>query len=304
MEVKEKLITNVKLRLEAFGYDTRRYETADFDLIAVKRRESSSTLPALLMKVLGNIDALTERQAGVLHKLSGALSYLACVVGLRSRCGRLEEGVIYFRFGIPSFTPNTLERVVEGRTSVIRFRGGLFMSIDPERLKRARMRAGLSQSQLARLVGVSKKNVYEHEKRIKPARVEVVKRMEAILGERITIGQVSPRPLVNYGAPRLDRDVRFVDENLKRLGFSTLPLASRLLELLASYEVNVFTSIASRREAEMKAEEIAKFTDQTGEKTLLVTESKLGEKYGVPSLTFEEISKLSTAKELLELLSS
>lgn len=303
MKTRESLIADVKLRLESFGYDTRRYITADFDLIAINRR-GSFPLPALLMKILRNIDALSERQAGVLHKLSKALSYFACVVGLKTRCGRLEEGVVYFRFGIPSFTPKTLERVIENRIDLLRFRGGLFVNVDPEKLRRARIRAGLSQSQLARLVGVSKKNIYEHEKKIKPARVKVVKRIEAVLGERITISRITPKPHAIWEMPRLSRDVKLVDRSLKRLGFSTLPLASRLLELLASYEVKVFTSTASKKEIETKSEEMAKFADQTGERTLLVTELRSKERCEVPVLTFEEISRLSTAKELLDLLNS
>src|SRR5512137_525526 len=74
-----------------------------FDLVA--RRDNS----LLIIKVLTNIDAMTENVANELRTLSVLLKGCPLLIGERSGIGTLEEDAVYDRFGIQAITSKTLK---------------------------------------------------------------------------------------------------------------------------------------------------------------------------------------------------
>ena len=80
-----------------------------FDLVA--RRDNS----LLIIKVLTNIDAMSEDVAKELRVLSILLKGHPLLIGERSGTGLLETDVVYDRFGIQAITPETLgNHLLEG----------------------------------------------------------------------------------------------------------------------------------------------------------------------------------------------
>src|ERR1044072_2128597 len=77
-----------------------------FDLVA--RRDKD----LLILKVLTNVDALSEPIADEMKVLCKFLDARPLMVGLRAGTGTLEPGVVYARHGVPLVTPDTLQAYV------------------------------------------------------------------------------------------------------------------------------------------------------------------------------------------------
>src|SRR3989339_1447307 len=135
--------------LETNGYDCCWWHGC-FDVAARKDE-------FMLLKVLDNIDSFQEEQARNLRILSEKLDASISVVGTHTRHEILDDNVIYERFSIPTFTPDTLESILHSNYPMnFRTKGGMFREIDPQALRSGREAMGLSQSELASSVGIMK----------------------------------------------------------------------------------------------------------------------------------------------------
>ena len=102
---------------------------AGFDLVA--RRDNS----LLIIKVLTNIDAMTEDLAEELRTLSILLKGCPLIIGVKTGIKRLEDDVVYDRFGVQAINEDTLKNhLLEGMPlEVYAAPGGLYVNIDNER---------------------------------------------------------------------------------------------------------------------------------------------------------------------------
>ena len=157
--------------MEENDYDYFSYSGC-FDILARKDE-------IFLLKLLNNIDSFQQEQADNLKVVSKNLDAQAFLVGSKTRRELLEDNIIYERFSVPAVTPNTLENILESKIPKIsRSRGGLFVNVNPQKLREGREKAGLSQSELARKIGITKKSIYEHEHKEMKADYEIVKLIE------------------------------------------------------------------------------------------------------------------------------
>jgi putative transcriptional regulator len=122
-----------------------------FDLIA--RRDNS----LLIIKVLTNIDAMTEEVAKELRILSILLKGCPLIIGIRSGTGILEEDTVYERFGIQVITSETLKNhLLEGTTlEVYAAPGGLYVNLDKDKIKKLRTEQNISLGSFARSLRVT-----------------------------------------------------------------------------------------------------------------------------------------------------
>src|SRR3989338_7517700 len=137
------LIRTVEKILEDHNYKYYEWRGC-FDIVASNR---SSTC---ILKILDNVDSIQEDQANNLKILSSNISAFTAIIGTHTRRDTLEDEILYERYGIPTMTPDTFSDILyEKMPHVYRTRGGLFIEIDPIKLRQARKKTGLSQKQLA-----------------------------------------------------------------------------------------------------------------------------------------------------------
>ena len=119
----------------------------------------------LLLRVFSNVDGLNAPTALAMKHLSGCLNGSPLVIGSRSRNQVLEDGVAYFRHGIPSISLTTLyDCFVEGVPPLIYAApGGLYVSIDGEHLKNIRITRNISLGELATELGISRRTISKYE---------------------------------------------------------------------------------------------------------------------------------------------
>lgn len=147
-----------------------------FDLVA--RREKDLAM----VKVLGNVDALSEPIAQEIKVLCKFLDARPILVGLRAGAGALEDGVIYNRHDIPIMTPPTLERyVLHGEAPMVfAAPGGFYVHLDAAALRRAREAAQVSLGVMAQLAGVSRRAIQMYEEGMS-ASIDAAMRLEEAL---------------------------------------------------------------------------------------------------------------------------
>ena len=152
-----------------------------FDLVA--RRDNS----LLIIKVLTNIDALSEEVAKELRVLSILLKGCPLLIGERSGTGFLENDVVYDRFGIQAITSETLRNhLLEGiPLKIYAGPGGFYVNLDREKLVKLRQEQNISLGSFARSVKVSRRTVRMYEDGMN-ARAEIATRIEELLGDNVT----------------------------------------------------------------------------------------------------------------------
>jgi putative transcriptional regulator len=264
-----------------------------FDIAARKR-------DLIMLKVLDNVDSLQESQAQNLITLSDKLDATVSLVGTHTRYERLRDNIIYERFDVPTFTPNTLDSILEDNNPLVyRNKGGYFAEINPAVLKRARIRAGLTQQQLADSAGVTKKSIYEHEARPMKAQYEVAMRIEKLLGEKMVVPfEQFPFESTEQSAPASLFE-KSVGNQLRRIGFATSFVGQSPFNVIAEERVLIVSDAEQNpRKIERKSEQLEQFADVSDRPIVVISEVE--PRTNLPSITTAELKNLS-AKSLRKL---
>ncbi len=178
------LVGNVTAMLEDAGFtvsDRCAIRPKSFD-IAARRGDD-----LLLVKILGNIDAFNQATGHEMRRLGSYLEATPLVIGLRSRDEDLKPDVVYFRHGVPVFSPDTAYNLfIEGVPPLIYAApGGLYVNIDGDLLADERKSREWSLGQLANELGVSRRTVSKYEDGMN-ASIEVAMALEDLFDAPLT----------------------------------------------------------------------------------------------------------------------
>ena len=222
------LVGNVTAMLEDAGFvvsDRCAIRPKSFDVAARRGND------VLLLKILGNIDAFDAKTGAEMRRLGEYLHATPIVIGLRTRDEELDPGVVYFRHGVPVFSPNTaLDLFVDGVPPLIYAApGGLYVNIDSEVLADAREDRDWSLGQLAQELGVSRRTVSKYEDGM-DASVEVAAQLEEMFEEDLTspVSVLDGAESVHEAddlpdAPEVDPDDQPIVTVLTRVGYEVHP---------------------------------------------------------------------------------
>ncbi|ARS91121.1 transcriptional regulator [Natrarchaeobaculum aegyptiacum] len=178
------LVGNVTAMLEDAGFvvsDRCAIRPKSFD-VAARRGED-----LLLVKILSNIDAFNEETGHEMRRLGTYLQATPLVIGLRSRDEDLKPDVVYFRHGVPVFSPDTAYNLfIENVPPLIYAApGGLYVNIDGDLLADERKDRDWSLGRLASELGVSRRTVSKYESGMN-ASVEVAMELEDLFDAPLT----------------------------------------------------------------------------------------------------------------------
>lgn len=141
----------------------------------------------LLVKVAYDADALPRSEIQELHNLSSVLEVPAVMVSVYRSGTPLIDGVAYERGGVKIVTPETLNNILTGKEQIYIYEGKdcFKLSIDGRKLKEKRLEKNMSLGDLALLVGVSRRAIYEYEKGNMEPSIEKGEKLIKVLGEDI-----------------------------------------------------------------------------------------------------------------------
>lgn len=267
---RDQLLGNVRFLLARAGYYVSKplpKRSISFDIVA--RRDDS----LLIIKVLSNVDAFSRDNAEEMKVLAEALEASPVVIGERSGSGKVEEGIVYSRFGIPIISIETLaEFLLEGVPPFIfAAPGGLYVKLDHLRLKELREERNISLGTLAEVAGVSRRTIQMYESGM-GAMIDVALRLEEYLDEPLVLPidpfAYSPQGHeTGLGFYELDLFEQKIFEILAQLGFSVLPTVKCPFEALTSERENLFITGLGKDERKLKEKarivsDISRVTEQ------------------------------------------
>ncbi len=137
----------------------------------------------IFYKVLYNIDGLNEETAREMKSLATYLGGFPILIGAKTRDQLLEDSVVYMRYDIPAVNVQTLyDYFVENIPPLVSAApGGLYVSIDGDVLKEARMGISMSIGVLASQLGVSRRTISKYEEGCMDASIDIVLQLEELL---------------------------------------------------------------------------------------------------------------------------
>src|SRR3989338_709477 len=295
--MRNKTMRDVESMLDDNGYDYSEF-TGCFDIAA---RKQLPTENILLLKVLENVDSFMDDQANNLSIVAGSIDANAMLVGNKTRTEKLQDNVIYERFGVSTVNINTLELILDGNIpKILRLRGGLFAEVNHEMLQTARTAAGLTQDVLAKMAGVTKKSIYEHESRQMKMQLNVAEKLEAILdADLMQPVSLLSEPL-SYNTP-LGFEKK-VSNDMEKIGMGTKTVYKTPFNIIAEIDSSLIFSDAEANinKAKKNAPNIAAFAEVTKKFGLAVTKDDIS--LDIPSITEERLRKMhpSDIKKMLK----
>jgi len=275
--------------LERNGFDYYGYYGC-FDIIARRKQ-------IILIKILGNVDSFQEEQAKNLKIISRSLNATASLIGTHTRREKLKDNVIYERFDIPAFTPNTLEHIVSNDLPIIqRNRGGYFAKVSSEKLRANRNNKDITQTELADMVGITKKSIYEHESRDMDMQYDIAVKIEKIVGNIILPTNINVEFKNIENRPH-DRFEKIVSNDLSKLGFKTDFVYKTPFNIIAKETQFLLFSDADENEKhiERNIPYMEGFSKISKKPVLIITKNESA--FGLPTIEERELKEI-TKKEL------
>lgn len=262
----------------------------------------------LLMRVTANVNSEKKEVVESLGSLATAFSATPLIVSERDQFGSIEDGIIHEHFNVSVVNLNTFRNsVLYGRLPIAYAkRGGLYFKINGEKLRRLRIKNRLSLGELANMIGVSRKAIYEYEKSKMGVTLRTVLRMQEVLNEDVTMGidifewrnqmEIVDKPPSGTIAKQLHN-------KLKKIGCKTIGLSNAPIEVHAKdLETSFLTDEGLNMEAlNNKIEDAINVGKILNTNPILVTSSG-GRNFNITTISLDEVKKIESKRELEQVL--
>lgn len=281
-----------------------------FDIVA--RRDDT----LLIIKVLTNVDSLSEDVAKELRTLSFLLKASPLVIGEKNGAGILEDDVVYFRFGIQAITFDTLKNhILEGMpVKIYAAPGGLYVNLDEEKLRKLRHEKGISLGTFARHVNVSRRTVRMYEEGMN-ARIEVAQRIEELLDDPVSIpfdllkkpipeSEITPTfQQQTEGIREFQREIFYL---LQDVGYKIIPMDRCPFEALSKDKEKILLTCVHQYDKRLikKAQIVSSISKITEKHAVVFTDKDTTKKNleGTPIIIKKELKKISDPEDILTLI--
>ncbi|MCK5636117.1 MAG: transcriptional regulator [Thermoplasmatales archaeon] len=308
---REKLLGDVRDTLVKAGFyvsELYSMRPIGFDLVA--RRDNS----LLIIKVLTNIDAMSEDVAKELRTLSILLKGCPLLIGARSGSGILRDDVVYDRFGIQTITSETFKtHILEGMPlEVYAAPGGLYVTLDQDKIKKFRTEQNISLGLFARSLKVSRRTVQMYEDGMN-ASIEVALRIEDFLGVDVTVPidilrnqkpkkELKPVSLETEGFRKFQREIFLI---LKQVGYKVIPLERAPFEAVSQDRKKILLTCVDEYNKKLlkKAQVVSSISKITEKHAVLITDKDVNKTNieGTPLIVKKELKKARGPEEILDL---
>lgn len=269
-----------------------------FDIAARKKN-------LMLIKTLINTDALKEEHALSLRAISYFLSAYPFVISLKNNRGILDNKIIYQRFELPVLTPQLFENFITEEEIFVResAKGRHTFAISTEILQIRRKEMGFTLEELSKLIGISKKSLYEIEnKRVNPTE-ETVKKLESLLSVKLKLPYEMKKSPVTYLKPKNEFQGN-VSKEFRRIGIENSSVYSAPFEIIGKEKFSLITGLY-KNDTNIKkgATTVKKLSSIFSSKAIFVVK-KSHEKIveNIPVILESELSEIENSRELSKII--
>lgn len=258
----------------------------------------------MLIKSLTNVDGLNPHHAKSLRTVSYFVSAHPFVVSMRTNRGFLTDDMIYSRFDVPVVTPTMFESILDGDAYSVRSaKGRHSVEIDAEALREKRYEMKFTLGELAGLIGVSKKALYEIEnKRTNPTE-KTVKGLEMVLNVKLR-RMYEPRMPEKTIMKSKESLQEKVSKEFSRLGIDNSPVHHTPFEIVGKESFSVITGVSKNtKKIKHVASYVKKLSGIFGSSAFFVSKHTHERNVeGLPILRDDELPEVESAKELKKLI--
>jgi len=244
----------------------------------------------LLLKTLINIDGLTRKQALSLRTIAYFLSAYPLVISIKNNKYKLDDNVIYSRFSLPVLTPKLFDSVIKGRHTV---------EIDVVTLREKRKELNYTIEELAKLIGISKKALYEIEnKRVLPS-IKTVKKLENELKVNLRMPYSIQHPKPAHLEPK-NKFQKEVSREFTRIGIDNSPVYSAPFELVGKERFSMIAGLSEnvkqiRHEVSVVKELSSIFLSHA---IFISKDCRERSLEGIPIISMSELAEIKSSREL------
>jgi putative transcriptional regulator len=166
--------------LEEFGFDILVYLQTSLDIAAQKKAL------ILIIKIFDNIDGFKKDQAGELKNLGYLFKASPLIIGSASKSFKMQDGVVYDRYGVNAITVGTLKDALAGTYPEKVFsKGRVIAEIEGEELQKLRKKKHVTAEELAEHVKLTRESIYMYQKGKMRVQYEIAKRIEDFLNAEL-----------------------------------------------------------------------------------------------------------------------
>ena len=280
-----------------------------FDLVA--RRDNS----LLIIKVLTNIDAMSENVANELRTLSVLLKGCPILIGEKTGLRKLEEDVVYDRCGIQTINSQTLKNhLLDGMPlEVYAAPGGLYVSLNTEKIKNLRKEQNLSIGSFARELKVSRKTIQMYEDGMN-ATIEVAIRIEDVLGSDITAPiDLLKKPLnIKTFKPASTETKCFrefqkeIFSILQKVGYKVIPMERAPFQAVSQDKKKILLTCVDRYDKKLvkKAQVVNSISKITEKHAVIIPDKNVSKTNikGTPLIIKRELKKARDPEDIINLI--
>lgn len=235
-----------------------------------------------VVKVSIDCSRITNTEINDLRKASKAYNASPLVVADTYRGREIEDDVVYIRRNIVVVNNKTLEQYLihKEKTLVANIQGNLLVKINPERFRRRRLELGYTLGQVASLLSVSRKTIYEYEKGSIYVSIDKAIRIAEVFGEDVLEPfEIFLTPSSNE--PSSDKPSNKLEETIFRLalkkGYRFYKLLRTPIDYILAGEretLSVIRPERNKRRFRLKIEQAEKISRTMNTKPILVEEEK------------------------------
>ena len=279
-----------------------------FDLVA--RRDNS----LLIIKVLTNIDSMSQDVANELRTLSVLLKGCPLIIGEKTGFKTLEEDVVYDRFEIQAINIETLKNhLLEGiPLEIFAAPGGLYVNLDREKITNFRKEQNLSLGEFARSIKVTRRTVQMYEEGMN-ATIEVALRIEDVIGTNVTkpidllnkqikTQQIKTGTVESEGFKRFQREIFSI---LEQVGYKVIPIERAPFEAVSQDKRKIILTCVDRYDKKLirKARVVSSISDITEKHAVIIPDKDVNKTNieGTPLIFKKELKKARSPEDIIDL---
>lgn len=284
--MKQNLLDKINIFLLKRGYVIKNLTRACFDILA-RRNEQ-----IMLIKVLEDANSISKEYTEEMLSIAAYIS--ASPVIIADKAGdKLEDNVVYTRFGIYTFNFSTFINCISNKFPFVkRSQAGLTASISGKKLKERREELGYSLNSLSKKIGVTSRMMMKYENENSQITVNKARKLYDVFGHQVFAH-------VDVFSKHKIPDSKFesiVSKKYIELGFDATDTKKTPFDIIAKKDKEIIlTEVSDKVNPQMQS--LSKLLDADN---LVIFKKKKPK--NIPSMTKKEFMEFEEANELVKFL--
>ncbi len=177
--MKQKPLEKVELFLLKKGFVVKSLTRSSFDILARKEEV------ILLIKVLEDANSISREYSEEMISVASYINASPVIVADKAG-GKLQDNVVYVRFGMWTISPETFFSCINSKMPFIRSnQAGLTALLDSAKLKGKREELGHSINSMSKVVGVSGRMIFNYENKDSEVTINTALKIRRVFGDNV-----------------------------------------------------------------------------------------------------------------------